>query len=245
MNASRATTISRRRVGAVFKKELREYRHNGNIVYAMAVLPLVFLIQPLIQVFTLPSGASVPLRREHSLLYMLAIPVLVPAALAAYAVVGERLQGTLEPVLSTPVTSRELLLGKALAAFVPAVVVAYAVFAVFVAVVELFARPDVASALIRGPDLLAQLVFTPLLATWSIWVGIAISARSSDPRSAGQLAILASLPTVAVTSLIAFEVIPPTPQVAVLFGALLIVLIRLGWRFATALFDRERLITNR
>ncbi len=238
-------SVSRRRVGAVFRKELREYRHNGNIVYAMAVLPLVFLIQPLIQVFTLPSGAAVPLRREHSLLYMLAIPVLVPAALAAYSVVGERLQGTLEPILSTPVTSRELLLGKALAAFVPSVVVAYAVFALFVAVVELFARPDVASALIRGSDLLAQLVFTPLLATWSIWVGIAISARSSDPRTAGQLAILASLPTVAVTSLIAFEVIPPTTRVAVLFAAVLIVLVRLGWRFATALFDRERLITGR
>ena len=134
-------SVSRRRVGAVFRKELREYRHNGNIVYAMAVLPLVFLIQPLIQVFTLPSGAAVPLRRAHSLLYMLAIPVLVPAALAAYSVVGERLQGTLEPILSTPVTSRELLLGKALAAFVPSVVVAYAVFALFVAVVAALRSP--------------------------------------------------------------------------------------------------------
>jgi ABC-2 type transport system permease protein len=237
-------TLSRRRLGAIFRKELREYRHNGNIVYAMAILPLVFLIQPLVQVFTLPSSASVALRREHALLYMLAIPVLVPAALAAYSVVGERLQGTLEPVLSTPVRSNELLLGKALAAFVPAVVVAYGVFAVYVAVVELFARPGVASAIIRGPDLLAQLVFTPLLATWSIWVGIAISARATDPRTAGQLSILASLPTVAVTSLIAFEVISPTLHAALLFGVLLLVLIRLGWRFATALFDRERLITG-
>jgi ABC-2 type transport system permease protein len=231
-------------VGAVFRKELREYRHNGNIVYAMAILPLVFLIQPLIQVFTLPSSASVALRREHALLYMLAIPVLVPAALAAYSVVGERLQGTLEPVLTTPVRSRELLLGKALAAFVPSVVVAYLVFGVYVAVVELFARADVAQAIIRGPDLLAQLIFTPLLATWSIWVGIAISARSSDPRTAQQLAILASLPTVALTSLIAFEVITPSVRVAVLAGAALLILVRLGWRFATALFDRERLITG-
>jgi ABC-type Na+ efflux pump permease subunit len=236
--------ISRRRVGAVFHKELREYRHSGNIVYAMAILPLVFLIQPLIQVFTLPSSASVPLRREHSLLYMLAIPVLVPAALAAYSVVGERLQGTLEPVLTTPVPSRELLLGKALAAFVPSVVVAYAVFGLYVAVVELFAHPGVAAALIRGPDLLAQLIFTPLLATWSIWVGIAISARANDPRTAQQLAILASLPIVAVTSLIAFQVIVPSLRVALVLGAVLLVLVRLGWRFATALFDRERLITG-
>jgi ABC-2 type transport system permease protein len=175
---------------------------------------------------------------------MLAIPVLVPATLASYSVVGERLQATLEPVLTTPVRRQELLLGKDLAAFVPAVVVAYTVFALFVAVVELFAAPGVAPALIRGPDLLAQLVFTPLLATWSIWVGIAISARCSDPRTAGQLAILASLPTVAVTSLIAFNVIPATLSVALASGAALLILIRLGGRFASALFDRERLITS-
>ena len=46
------------------------------------------------------------------------------------------------------------------------------------------------------------------------------------------------------TSLIAFDVIHPTLEVALIFGAVLVVLIRLGGRFATALFDRERLITR-
>ncbi len=236
--------ISTRRVRAIFRKELREYRRNGNIVYAMVVLPLVFLIQPVIQVFTIPSAASTTLVHEHSLVYMLAIPALVPATLAAYSIVGERIQGTLEPILSTPVRREELLLGKALAAFVPSVAVAYLVFALFIAVVELFAHPGVASALVRGPDLLAQLVFTPLLAAWSIWVGIAVSARSTDPRTAGQLSVLVSLPIVAVTSLIAFNVIPATITVAVAFAGALLILDRLGWRVASAIFDRERLITN-
>jgi hypothetical protein len=186
--------MSWRRVRAIFDKELREYRHNGNIVYAMVILPLVFLLQPLIQIFTLPSSASATLH-QHSLIYMLAIPALVPAALASYSVVGERLQGTLEPVLATPVRREELLLGKALAAFVPSLAVAYGVYAFFIAAVELFAHRDVASALIQGPDLLAQLLFTPLLAAWSIWVAIAVSARCSDPRTAGQLSILVSLPS--------------------------------------------------
>ena len=175
---------------------------------------------------------------------MLAIPVLVPAALAAYSVVGERLQGTLEPLLSTPVRREELLLGKALAAFVPSVVVAYSVFLLFVAIVKVFAHAAVASALLQTPDLVAQLVFTPLLAIWSIWVGIAVSARSSDPRTASQLSILASLPTVAVTTLVAFNVIPSTLRVAVGLGAALVILIRVGGRVASALFDRERLITG-
>jgi len=236
--------VSKRRVRAIFLKELREYRHNGNIIYAMVVLPLIFLIQPVVQVFTLPSSASSTLHHEHSLVYMLAIPALVPAALAAYSVVGERLQGTLEPVLSTPVRREELLLGKALSAFVPSVAVAYAVFAIFIAIVELFAHPGVASGLIQPPDLVAQIVFTPLLAAWSIWVGIAVSARSTDPRAAGQLSILACLPIVAVTSLIAFDVIPATVAVAAAFGIVLLILDRVGWRMASAIFDRERLITS-
>jgi ABC-2 type transport system permease protein len=236
--------VNWRRVRAIFRKELREYRHNGNIIYAMAILPLIFLLQPLIEAFTIPSNGSASLRRENSLLYMLAIPVLVPAALAAYSVVGERIQGTLEPVLSTPIRSEELLFGKALAAFVPSVVVAYGIFGLFIAAVELFAHQGVATALIRGPDLLAQLIFTPLLATLSIWVGIAVSTRASDPRIAAQLSLLASLPTVAVTSLIAFNVIPATLHVALGLGIVLLVLSRLGWRFATALFNRERLITQ-
>jgi hypothetical protein len=39
--------------------------------------------------------------------------------------------------------------------------------------------------------LLVQLLFTPLLAGWSIWVGIARSVRSSDVRVAQQLGVLA------------------------------------------------------
>lgn len=236
--------VSRQHVRAIRRKEFREYRRNGNLVFATAILPLIFLIQPVIQVFTLPTSASMTLRHEHSLVYMLAIPVLVPAVLASYAVVGERLQGTLEPVLTTPVRPEELLLGKAMAAFVPSVVVAYAVFALFVAIVEFFARAAVASAVIQGPDLLAQLLFTPLLASWSIWVGIAISARSSDPRTATQISVLMSLPTVAVTTLIALNVIPATLGIAVGFGAALLVLVLVGWRVVSVIFDPERLITT-
>jgi ABC-type transport system involved in multi-copper enzyme maturation permease subunit len=233
-----------RRVRAIFRKELREYRHNGFIVWTMAIFPLIFLVQPLVVVFALPASTSARLSHEHLLLYMLGIPAIVPAAVAAYAVVGERQQGTLEPVLTTPIRREEFLLGKALAALVPSVAVAYAVYAVFLACVALFAQPAVASALLRAPDLLAQLLFTPLLAGWSIWVGIAISARASDFRVAQQLGILASLPTAVVAALIAFNVIHPTLGLAIGLAAALLLGNRLGWRITSATFDRERLITS-
>jgi hypothetical protein len=131
-----------------------------------------------------------------------------------------------------------------LAALVPSVAIAYAVYALFLACVELFAQPAVASALIRGPDLLAQLLFTPLLAAWSIWVGIAISARASDFRVAQQLGTLASLPTAVLAALVAFNVIHPTLGLALGLGAALLLLDGAGWRIVSATFDPERLITG-
>jgi ABC-2 type transport system permease protein len=236
--------MSRRRIRAIFRKELREYRRNGSLFAGMAIVPVVFLAQPLVNVLVLPSSSVAQLSHRHELLYMLGIPALVPALLAAYAVVGERQQGTLEPVLTTPIRREELLLGKALAVLVPSVAVSYAVYALFLACTELFASPGVAPALIRLPDIVVQLIFTPLITVWSIWIGIAISTRSSEVRVAQQLSVLVSLPTVAVTSLIAFNVLHASLRLALVFGVALLVVDRLGWRVATAMFDRERLIAG-
>ena len=236
--------LSRRRIRAVVRKELREYRRNRSIIVGMAIFPLIFVVQPLLSVFAASASAAIQLRHHHELAYLLAIPALVPATLAAFAVVGERQQGTLEPVLSTPIRREELLLSKALAVLVPSVAIAYVVFAVFVALVALFAASGVASALIRGPDVLAQVVFTPLIAGWSIWLGIAISTRTSEVRVAQQLVTLASLPTIAVTTLIAINVITPTLGLVFGLGAALLVVNRLGWRIVSTMFDRERLITG-
>jgi ABC-2 type transport system permease protein len=237
-------TVSRRRVRAIYRKEVREFRRTGSIVATMAIIPLIFLIQPLVLVFGLPATASPEIAHRHLLLYMLGIPALVPPLMAGYTVVGERQQGTLEPVLTTPVRREELLLGKALATLLPSVVVAYAVYAVFLAIVFLFADPGVASALVQWPLVLAQTVFTPLIAAWSIWLGMAISSRSNDIRVAQQLGILASLPSVIVTSLIGLNVVHLGPVLVLGLVATLVLLDAFGWRMVSPLFNRERLITN-
>jgi ABC-2 type transport system permease protein len=122
--------------------------------------------------------------------------------------------------------------------------VAYLVYGLFVAAVRLFADTAIATALLQWPQIVAQLVFTPLIAAWTIWLAMLVSARSNDIRVAQQLAMLASLPTVVVTSLIAFDVIHPTRRVVVLAAVALIGLDSLGWRMVSAAFDTERLITG-
>jgi ABC-2 type transport system permease protein len=238
------SSISAARIWAIYRKELREYRRNSSIVATMAVIPISIVIFPLVEVLALPASAAGALLNGDPLVVLLGIPALVPSVVAAYAVVGERQQGTLEPVLTTPIRREELLLGKALAALIPSLVVSYAVYAFFLVCTMLFAQPAVASAVLQGPDLLAQALFTPLLAAWSIWVGIAISTRSSDARVAQQFGALAGLPTILVAYLIAFDVIHASLTLALWVAAALLILDGLGWRFVSAAFDRERLVTG-
>ena len=236
--------MSRRRVAAIVQKELRDYRRNFQILGTMAILPLIFLIQPLAVLLRTSPETAGQISHAPVLIYMLAIPALVPAVVAATAVVGERQQGTLEPVLTTPIRSDELLLGKALAALMPSVLVAYIVFAFLLACLELFTPHVIAGAVIQGPEVLAYLGFTPLVAGSSIWLGIAVSTRVSDVRTAQQLGALASLPSIGVSTLIALTVIPASLPVAVGLGAVLLLVNGLGWRLSARLFDRETLITG-
>jgi ABC-type Na+ efflux pump permease subunit len=239
--------MSGRRIAAVFRKEVREFRRNRFVVGTMAILPLVFLITPLLTIFQVPDSASGPQVKAAvgtiSLL-LLIVPIVLPPVISAYSVVGERIQGTLEPVLTTPVRSDELLLGKAAATFVPSVGLAYAIYVVVLIGVRLGASHVVRSVVFHPPELVAQLLFTPLLATWSIWVGIGISARASDVRVAQQLATLAGLPLLAFTSLISFQVITPTVPLAVGLGLALLAIDFAAWRVVSRMFDRERLITG-
>lgn len=238
-------SFSRRRIAAIAVKELRDYRRNRFVILTMALLPVLFIALPIVQLLTAPAsaaGSRLDARVGLSLLYMLLIPAIVPSTLAAYSVVGEREQGTLEPVLGTPIRREGFLIGKALAVAGPTLAIAYAVFGVFLAATALLAHPGIESAVFSGSHVLVQLLFTPLLAGWSIWVGISISARSSDIRAAQQLGVLASLPPLAVIALINFDVIPSSTGLALGLAAVLVAVDGLGWRAVAAMFDRERLI---
>ncbi|HTV11863.1 MAG TPA: ABC transporter permease subunit [Acidimicrobiales bacterium] len=239
--------IDMSRVRAIARKESRDYRRNRFVIFTMAALPAVFVSWSLISILLMPGGqpsAQLNSQVGMSMLFMLLVPAIVPAVITAYCVVGEREQGTLEPVLTTPVRNEELLLGKAFAALVPTLAISYAIFGVVLACVALFAHPGVPSAVFRAPLLVALALFTPLIASWSVWVGIAVSARSRDVRVAQQLATFASLPPVAVAALMAFGLLPQDLPVALGLAAGLVVVDSRGWRAASAMFDRERLVTR-
>ncbi len=236
------------RLAAVVRKELRVYLRSRFIVGSMVVLPLVFLIEPLGIIFG--ESPSTPADEVQGLVgsvfvILLIVPAILPAVVSAYSVVGERDQGTLEPVLTTPLRREELLLGKGLAVMAPSVIIAYVIFALIEVAAQFFApNHAVAPALGQGPKVLAEILFTPLLAGWSTWVGIGISACSSDVRVAQQLGTLASIPPLAIAVLLANNVFAPSVKLAVIIGVGLLAANIVMWRVVSAMFDRERLITG-
>jgi ABC-type Na+ efflux pump permease subunit len=235
-------------IRAVIRKELRDYRRRRSIVVTMSVLPCIFLINPVLTIFlTSASTATSALDQtvRLSLVFFLIIPVIMPSTLAAYSVAGEREQGTLEPLLTTPIRRQEFILGKAAAIMIPTVTLSYTVFGLFLAAVRLFANSVVASALFhQGPILLALFLFTPLLAGWAIVVGMAISVRASEIRVAQQLGMLATVPLIGLFVLLAVGTIRATFLVAILFAVGLLVIDIRAARIVARMFDRERLVTG-
>ena len=239
--------MSRLRIRSVVLKELRDFRRNRFIIITMGAMPLIFLVSPLVTVFHVPASATISLVQRQvgaTSLLLLVVPVVIPPVIAAYSIIGERDQGTLEPVLTTPIRREELLLGKALAAFLPSVTVAYAIYAVFAVSVHFGAAHAVSAVALHTPQVLTQVLFTPLLAVWSIWVGIAMSTRARDVRVSQQLATLASLPALGFAALISFRVITPSVALAVGLALALLAVDIVAWRIVSRLFDRERLITG-
>ena len=242
-----AAAPSRIRLRAVVAKEFREYRRNRMIVLTMALSPLLFLVLPLLGSLTLPESAGHTVVSGvvgQAMLMLLIVPLLLPTTVAAYTVIGEREQGTLEPVLTTPVTDRELLLGKALAATVPALALSWSLFGAYVLIVRLGAAAPVVEAVWRPAWFAAQLLLAPVLAGFAIVVGMAISARSSDIRVAQQLAGLAALPVMGGLAAVAYGAITPSVGVFAAAGALFALVDGIGWRGLTRMFDRERLLTR-
>lgn len=234
------------RVRAVVRKEFREYRRNRMIALTMTAVPAVFLAIPLVGVLLLQADTpekDALMIAGVALLLFLIVPLLIPSTVAAYSVIGDREEGTLEPTLTTPVSDRELLLGKAIAALIPAIAISWVLFGVFILVAWLFAAPVVVQAMWQTELPLAVLL-APVLAGLSIVLSLAISVRSTDIRVAEQLSAWAWLPIALVLAAIAYGFLAPSKALFLIGLVVLLAVDVIGWRLSAALFDRERLLTR-
>ncbi len=129
--------------------------------------------------------------------FFLLIPVMVASVITANSFAGEKERKTLEGLLYTPVSMGELFIGKALAAFVPAIVTTFASFIVYGILVNSLAYP-VFSELIFPTFNWVVLIFliVPLLVLCIIFINIFISAKVKGFQEAYQLGGVVVLPII-------------------------------------------------
>jgi ABC-2 type transport system permease protein len=119
----------------------------------------------------------------------------LPTSIASYSIVGEKVSKSLEPLLATPTTDGEILLGKGLAALVPTLGAMWAGSAVFQVLMDLETRGPLGYLYYPNWQMaVVVLVAMPLAALLAIEASVVISSRVSDIRSAQQHAGVIFLP---------------------------------------------------
>jgi ABC-2 type transport system permease protein len=181
---------------------------------------------------------------QQFLILLVITPVAASMSVAAYSVIGEKQARTLEPILATPITTFELLAAKVAGSLVPAVALTFATFAVYLAAIVLFGRPDVFRALLTPRSLMIVFLLGPLAALAALQMAVCVSSRVNDARSAQQIGALIILP---VSGLLVAQVTG-----SFMLTGTIILLVALGLTVVNAglmalgirLFDRESILTR-
>lgn len=259
-----------RRAWAVCWKDLLDLRKNPGLVASMLVLPLTMVLVPAGVVMAYARNPGDPSLRTMALYYepnlarsvsaalflvdrtltdwfglYLTMPVFVPILISSQSVAGEKERRTLEPLLASPVTPAELVLGKSLAALLPAVCITWFAFALLCCVVNVTARPITTHwVLPNGMWLFGVGVLAPLFAFLGNVVAVLVSARVGEARLAQQLSALVVLPLFGLVAAQFAGWLKTGPRFYATQAVLVLVLDIVLFQLAVRLFDRERLMSR-
>ncbi len=182
---------------------------------------------------------------RNSFAILLLVPIAISSTSAAFSIVGEKQQRTLEPILATPITDRQFLLGKLLAALLPTMAATWIAAAVGAALVDALTWSRYGGPLL--PDrfwLVGVLMLAPLLGACVVLVTMRLSARGTDPQAVVQTTALATIPGFLLLGAIFGKTL--TIVFPALLGACLLMLIvdAILFRGSVRTFRREEILTR-
>lgn len=171
------------------------------------------------------------------------LPVALTSAVAADSFVGEKERETLEPLLATPISDRQLFVGKLLTAVLPAIIGTWLGMLVFTLLVALAHSPYFPPFLLSDTDwLFSSAVLVPLMAVLAAGLAALISTHVASFRAAYQLNGLLVLPIILILipqTVVLFLITPlALPYIALAIAVVDIAILAVALR----LFDRERLL---
>jgi ABC-type Na+ efflux pump permease subunit len=172
----------------------------------------------------------------------LTMPIFTASVIAADSLVGEKERKTSEALLSLPISNEELLLGKILASFIPAVLLTVGVFLLYGTVVNVLAYESFHTYVLPTMPWLMMIVASPLLSIAAIGLVVSVSARVKNIKEAQQISSLLVLPVLLLPFASIFGVVDLTFTfmlcVIIALAAVDVVVLYLG----TRTFSKEALL---
>ena len=199
---------------------------------------------------TLNRASSIPVATITNLLdtfsfFLVIGAAFAPLGIAAYSIVGEKVEKSLEPLLATPITDSEILTGKAISALIPTLVAMYTGAIIFMVGMDIVTYPTLGYYYFPNFTIAAiTLVLMPIAAVMSILYSIIVSSRVNDVRSANSYGILMYFPFLAIflaseTGIITIDV------TTILIVSAVILAIDVALFFvSTKTFRREEILTK-
>jgi ABC-type Na+ efflux pump permease subunit len=171
--------------------------------------------------------------------------VILPTSIASYSLVGEKLEKSLEPLLATPVTDEEILMGKSLAAFIPAIISIYIGAIIFMSLIDIFSYKKLLFLYFPNWNIaVILLILSPLTCILDIGFNIIISSRVNDIRSAQQIGILMILPFATIYVLSEMNIIPLTVNNLLIISAIVLIIDIIIFYLVKNIFRREEILTK-
>jgi ABC-2 type transport system permease protein len=174
----------------------------------------------------------------------LLIPVMIAMNTVTFSIVDEKLSGSLEALLATPVRTWELLMGKALAGAIPALAITWLVSGVFLLAVAGMGWGNLVGMVLTPVWFISLFLLTPAVTLLSFLLGIIGSTRAKDARSAQNIVMLIIFPlfglvAIQITGVVWFTTLS---ALALALGLILVDFIVL--RIAVRLFKRESIVVK-
>ena len=177
-------------------------------------------------------------------IYLLLVPAMIANVSATNSIVEEKQTRTLEPLLATPVRTWELLLGKALAGAVPAVLMTWICAGLLLLGVALLGSSHLLGYVLTASWFISLVLLVPLVTVLSFLIGVIASSRAKDVKGAQNLAVVIVLPILGliVVQLAGLTVLTSLSLVLIALAVLAVDAVVL--RAAVRLFQRESILID-
>jgi ABC-type Na+ efflux pump permease subunit len=237
---------------AVAAKDFKIYKRKSTIVYMSVVYPLaVGIALPLVVQYALHIGhghgitaLTLPRFMDAFSTWFLIGAAVFPAAIASYSLVGEKVQKSLEPLLATPMTDGEILLGKTISGLAVPLAAIYAGSVVYMSLMDLVTRSTLGYLYYPNWHIGVILLVTPLLCLLSVELNIIISSRLSDVRTAQQAGMTLAFPFFGLYIASEIGLFSFTDTNLLILAGVILVIDVVVFFVSRAAFQREEILTK-